>query len=169
MADAAGHLPVGVHAWTTSACSSRRREQRRRRRQAVGSPAGMAATATHRTAATATQWQLDVDQQADSDDHNGPGQPRGIARAGRGSAAAGALPGGAVPTLGGKAGDALGADDVGICIVCMDAPRAFGFLHGHAVHVGVCGGCAKALGTKTGETQCPVCRGTVERMVAIYD
>ncbi len=102
-------------------------------------------------------------------DQDGPGRPRGLAGSERRSAGTGALPGSSVPGLGGKGGDALDVDDVGTCIVCMDAPRAFGFLHGHAVHVGVCGGCAKALGAREGEARCPVCRDTVERVVAIYD
>ncbi|PNH04937.1 Fumarylacetoacetase [Tetrabaena socialis] len=68
---------------------------------------------------------------------------------------------GAVRRYGGDGGD---GDDS--CLVCMDGPQLFGFLHGGRLHIGVCGGCAELLGRRPG-LECPVCRQQVEGIVAV--
>ncbi|PNH02666.1 hypothetical protein TSOC_011333 [Tetrabaena socialis] len=58
------------------------------------------------------------------------------------------------------------------CLVCLDAPREHGFLHGGSMHIGVCGGCAARLAAEKrrrgSRLLCPVCREPVERMVALF-
>ncbi|KAG1662279.1 hypothetical protein FOA52_002168 [Chlamydomonas sp. UWO 241] len=53
-------------------------------------------------------------------------------------------------------------DDAGCCVICLEAPRAAGFLHGDTVHRCVCRGCAPNI--RVGDP-CPLCRLSVERVL----
>ncbi len=61
-----------------------------------------------------------------------------------------------------------GDDEDPVCIVCHDAPRLWGFLHGDTMHMGVCGECKGELERRRrrGRT-CPVCREPVDSMIRL--
>jgi len=62
-----------------------------------------------------------------------------------------------------SSGDADSDDsESGCCIICLDQPRAAGFLHGSTVHRCVCRGCAPSI--RVGDP-CPVCRQRIERVL----
>ncbi|KXZ46608.1 hypothetical protein GPECTOR_42g819 [Gonium pectorale] len=72
---------------------------------------------------------------------------------------------------GSDAGGSSGGSEASVCLICLDAPWQHGFLHGGSVHIGVCGECLAALKRgrgRGGQMSCPVCRGAVERTVALY-
>ncbi|GFR40650.1 hypothetical protein Agub_g1235 [Astrephomene gubernaculifera] len=62
----------------------------------------------------------------------------------------------------------VGDTDDRSCLVCLDAAREFGFLHGGMVHTGVCGECAELLRSRGPDLECIVCRQQVESMVGVY-
>ncbi|PNH02667.1 hypothetical protein TSOC_011332 [Tetrabaena socialis] len=73
---------------------------------------------------------------------------------------------------GSDSGPGGGGEEGSCCLVCLDAPREHGFLHGGSMHFGVCGGCAARLAAEKrrrgSRLLCPVCREPVERMVALF-
>ncbi|KXZ52274.1 hypothetical protein GPECTOR_10g905 [Gonium pectorale] len=55
------------------------------------------------------------------------------------------------------------------CLACRDGPRRWGYLHGGAVHLGICDGCARRLaGPGAGPPgECPVCGQAAEVLVEV--
>ncbi|GLI66698.1 hypothetical protein VaNZ11_010634 [Volvox africanus] len=51
------------------------------------------------------------------------------------------------------------------CVICLNAPREVGFLHGDSVHCCVCRECSKCI---TAGDLCPLCRQPVERVLGVY-
>ncbi|KAG2492127.1 hypothetical protein HYH03_009618 [Edaphochlamys debaryana] len=54
------------------------------------------------------------------------------------------------------------------CFMCLDGPRRFGFLHGTAVHTGVCEECSAVLRSRMPGLECPLCREPVEEIVMLF-
>jgi hypothetical protein len=55
-------------------------------------------------------------------------------------------------------------EDQTLCVICLSAGRTSGLLHGSSMHAVVCAECSpKLLGAP-----CPICRLTVERIIAIF-
>ncbi|PNH08385.1 hypothetical protein TSOC_005086 [Tetrabaena socialis] len=102
----------------------------------------------------------------------GDGSGRGAAAWGRAAAAAAVAAEGAKRAGGCGGGRGGGSGEESCCLVCLDAPRQHGFLHGDTMHVGVCGECAARLAAAAkgagGRLCCPVCREQVERTVAVF-
>ncbi|KAG2492132.1 hypothetical protein HYH03_009623 [Edaphochlamys debaryana] len=78
-------------------------------------------------------------------------------------------PKGALPSAaaGSDQGDAE-EDPNRLCVMCLDAPRNFGFLHGAAVHTGVCSDCSVLLRRRMPGLECPLCRVPVEEIVGLF-
>ncbi|KAG2492129.1 hypothetical protein HYH03_009620 [Edaphochlamys debaryana] len=55
-----------------------------------------------------------------------------------------------------------------MCVMCLDGPRRFGFLHGTAVHTGVCEECSAVLRTRMPGLECLLCRQPVEEIVVLF-
>eukprot|EP00210_Caulerpa_lentillifera_P005933 g5672.t1 len=49
------------------------------------------------------------------------------------------------------------------CVVCLDAPRTVGFVHGNSMHVCVCEDCASHFSRIV--DRCPICRQTIHHVV----
>ncbi|KAG2489540.1 hypothetical protein HYH03_011991 [Edaphochlamys debaryana] len=65
--------------------------------------------------------------------------------------------------------DGAGAEDGSVsmlCLICMDAPRQHGFLHGDSVHVGVCGGCLQTMAARSKQLTCPA--GCQQRLPLLH-
>ena len=55
-------------------------------------------------------------------------------------------------------------EDEMLCIICLTNGRTAGLLHGSSMHAVACADCAPLLQGKP----CPVCRQTVERIIAVF-
>ncbi|KAG2492128.1 hypothetical protein HYH03_009619 [Edaphochlamys debaryana] len=55
-----------------------------------------------------------------------------------------------------------------MCVMCLDGPRRFGFLHGTAVHTGVCEECSAVLRSRMPGLECLLCRQPVEEIVMLF-
>jgi hypothetical protein len=51
------------------------------------------------------------------------------------------------------------------CIICLNAPKEVGFLHGDSVHRCVCRDCSRRIAMGA---PCPLCRQPVERVLGVY-
>jgi Zinc finger, C3HC4 type (RING finger) len=71
----------------------------------------------------------------------------------------------AKPSLSPAAPSEASSDDE-LCVVCLEAPKDAGLLHGSTIHKCVCIGCANSL--LKSQSSCPVCRSVVERVVSIF-
>ncbi|KXZ48275.1 hypothetical protein GPECTOR_29g52 [Gonium pectorale] len=60
-------------------------------------------------------------------------------------------------------------EDADSCLVCLERPRRFGFLHGGSVHRAVCEECAAVLRRRPGgPMDCVLCRKRVERVIECF-
>lgn len=50
------------------------------------------------------------------------------------------------------------------CVICLDAPKEAGFIHGDSVHRCVCVACAADVMHQK-EKECPICRKRIERVI----
>jgi len=55
-------------------------------------------------------------------------------------------------------------EDQTLCVICLTNGRTAGLLHGTSMHAVACAECAPLLQQKP----CPICRQTVERVIAIF-
>nr|BCL66189.1 hypothetical protein [Volvox reticuliferus] len=51
------------------------------------------------------------------------------------------------------------------CVICLNAPKEVGFLHGNSVHCCVCRECSRSINVGA---LCPLCRQPVERVLGVY-
>lgn len=56
-----------------------------------------------------------------------------------------------------------------VCVICMDEPPVWGFLHVDAVHKGVCNTCYLNCYKMVKKIKCPKCRLKVEKLVKVYE
>lgn len=56
-------------------------------------------------------------------------------------------------------------EDAQLCLVCLDASKSVGVLHGGMLHLCLCSTCAGKYDLARG---CPVCRREIEQMLAVY-
>ncbi|KAF5829044.1 hypothetical protein DUNSADRAFT_16648 [Dunaliella salina] len=53
------------------------------------------------------------------------------------------------------------------CLVCLDGPRHYGFLHSGTMHLGVCGNCLPSV-RQRGVTECIVCRSRIDQIIRVH-